>query len=191
MFLKNIELSNIKWRKILDTEKMVLGLLMSGPKTGYRMKNITGKLVMAYNLSLNQVYPILRKLEASELIKKEVVFQIGKPNKHEYTITEMGKETFLKSITGPPMPVDYKFDFLTRLFFFRFLKGNEIIGQFENEISSLDEQLEDLRLINESAKDKSDENGKFIYETIVGMFEMLRKRYSAELARRNRKLSEE
>jgi DNA-binding PadR family transcriptional regulator len=47
----------------METDQIVLGLLMSGPKSGYRIKNITGKLMMAYNLTINQIYPALRRLE--------------------------------------------------------------------------------------------------------------------------------
>ncbi len=120
----------------METDQMILGFLMSGPKSGYKIKNITGKLMMAYNLSLNQIYPALRKLEAGDLVRKEVVFQPGKPNKHVYSITETGRHEFLKSLIQPPIPVDYQLDFLTRAFFFRFLSREEVIEQFEKEISS-------------------------------------------------------
>lgn len=78
----------------METDQVILGLLMSGPKSGYKIKNITGKLMMAYNLSLNQIYPALRKLEAANLVKKDVVFQTGKPNMHVYALTESGRENF-------------------------------------------------------------------------------------------------
>lgn len=170
----------------MDTDQMILGFLMSGPKSGYKIKNITGKLMMAYNLSLNQIYPALRKLESSDLVRKEVVFQTGKPNKHVYSITENGKKEFLKALTSPPIPVDYQLDFLTRAFFFRFLTEKEVIGQFETEISSLEEQLEDLSQIRDDAEHLGDENGLFIYGTIVRLIEMLRDVYGAELEKRKK-----
>ena len=88
----------------MDTDQIILGFLMSGPKSGYKIKNITGRLMMAYNLSLNQIYPALRKLEAADLVRKEVVIQTGKPNKHVYSITEKGRREFLKSLVSPPIP---------------------------------------------------------------------------------------
>ncbi|HOI06709.1 MAG TPA: PadR family transcriptional regulator [Deltaproteobacteria bacterium] len=165
---------------------MILGFLMSGPKSGYKIKNITGKLMMAYNLSLNQIYPALRKLESSDLVRKEVVFQTGKPNKHVYSITENGKKEFLRALTAPPIPVDYQLDFLTRAFFFRFLSDEEVIEQFENEISSLEEQLEDLGHMKDDAEHLADANGQFIYSTIVRLIEMLRDVYRTELERRKK-----
>ncbi len=168
----------------MDTGMVILGFLMSGPKTGYKIRHITGKLMMAYNLSLNQIYPALRKLETAGLVKKEIVFQTGKPNKHVYTITEEGREIFRKSLTRPPIPVDYELDFLTRIFFFRFLAKEEVIKQFEQEISSLEEQLEDLEQIKMDSEFEGDEDGRFIFSTIVSMIETLRDRYAAELERR-------
>ncbi len=168
----------------MDTDQMLLGFLMSGPKSGYKIKNITGRLMMAYNLSLNQIYPALRKLEAGDLVRKEVVFQTGKPNKHVYSITEKGRQEFMKALTSPPIPVDYQLDFLTRAFFFRFLTPEEVVQQFESELGSLEEQLEDLGHMKDDAEQSGDENGRFIYTTIVSLIEMLRDVYRKELERR-------
>jgi DNA-binding PadR family transcriptional regulator len=168
----------------MDTDQVILGLLMSGPKSGYKIKNITGKLMMAYNLSLNQIYPALRKLEAAGFVKKDVVYQIGKPNMHVYSLTEKGKESFYDSINAPPVPIDYQLDFLTRAFFFRFLAPEQVMRQFEQEISSLEEQLEDLGNIRQEVVERSDEEGMFIYSTIVEMIQMLKNRYTSELKKR-------
>jgi len=168
----------------MDTDQVILGLLMSGPKSGYRIKNITGKLMMAYNLSLNQIYPALRKLEAANLVKKDVVVQQGKPNMHVYSITDAGRESFLKALKAPPVPIDYQLDFLTRAFFFRFLPAQEVIEQFEREIGSLDEQLNDLDQIRSEVEERGDPDGVFIFSAIVDLIQTLRARYSEELERR-------
>jgi DNA-binding PadR family transcriptional regulator len=168
----------------METDQAILGFLMSGPKTGYKIKSMTGKLMMSYNLSLNQIYPALRRLETAGLVKKEVVFQTGKPNKHVYTLTDEGKEEFKRALTGAPVPIDYQLDFLIKAFFFRFLERDEVIRQFEQEISSLEEQLQDLEHIQEEVEEKSDEDGHFIYSTIVNLIEMLKERYSRELEKR-------
>ncbi len=167
----------------METDQVILGLLMSGPKSGYKIKNITGKLMMAYNLSLNQIYPALRKLESGGLVKKDVVYQTGKPNMHVYSLTEKGRESFFASINAPPVPIDYQLDFLVRAFFFRFLSPDMVIKQFEQEISSLEEQLEDLEHIRAEVEQRKDDNGDFIFSTIVEMIRMLKERYTKELNR--------
>jgi DNA-binding PadR family transcriptional regulator len=170
----------------METDQIILGFLMSGPKTGYKIKSMTGRLMMAYNLSLNQIYPALRKLETSGYVKKEVVFQTGKPNKHVYTLTDTGREVFHRSLTSPPIPIDYQLDFLTRAFFFRFLEKEDMVRQFEQEISSLEEQLQDLEQIKDDVEFRSDEDGMFIFSTIVQMIQMLKDRYVSELDKRKR-----
>jgi len=168
----------------MDTDQIILGLLMSGPKSGYKIKNITGKLLMAYNLSLNQIYPALRKLEAGGLVRKDVVYQTGKPNMHVYSLTERGRESFFDAINAPPIPIDYQLDFLVRAFFFRFLTPGEVVQQFEQEIGSLDEQLADLEHIRAEVEQRGDEDGDFIFSAIVGMIRMLKERYAGELKKR-------
>ena len=168
----------------MDTEQVILGLLMSGPKSGYKIKTITGKLMMAYNLSLNQIYPALRKLETGGLVQKDVVYQTGKPNLHVYSLTMPGRERFFESINAPPIPIDYQLDFLTRAFFFRFLSPDIVVRQFEQEIGSLDEQLAELEQLRGEVEKSSDENGDFIFTTIVEMIRTLREHYSRELVKR-------
>lgn len=168
----------------METEAIILGLLMSGPKTGYRINTITGKMMMAYNLSLNQIYPALRKIEHAGLVRKEVVVQTGKPNKHVYTLTDQGRAAFFAALKAPAVPYDYQLDFLTRVFFFRFLEPGRIEEQFLQEIESLDEQLQDLEQIKATAQSKADDNGHFVYATIVNMIRLLRDSYAQELARR-------
>ncbi|TFG89539.1 MAG: PadR family transcriptional regulator [Syntrophobacterales bacterium] len=170
----------------METDMMILGFLMSGPKTGYKIKNITGKMVIAYNLSLNQIYPALRKLETANLVKKEVVFQTGKPNKHMYTITSEGEKIFKQSLVESPNPIDYDLDFLVKLFFFRFLDKENILRQFEQEFISLEEQLEDFEQVKPVLDHEGTEDGRFIYSMVVSFLQLLRDGYSAELEKRKK-----
>lgn len=59
--------------------------------------------------------------------------------------------------------------------------------RFEEVIDSLEEQLHDLEQIRSTTESKADENGRFIYDTIVTMIQMLHDRYAQERARRVKK----
>jgi DNA-binding PadR family transcriptional regulator len=168
----------------MDVELVTLGFLMSGPKTGYRMQSIAGRLMLNYNLSLNQVYPQLRKFEEAGLVRKETIIQTGRPNKNVYALTEAGRDYFKKRITAPPKPFDYVLAFLLRVLFFRFLDPKIIIGEFEKEISSLQEQLDDLLGMEETVNTAADENGQFCYRTAVHLLRTMIGWYSEELRRR-------
>lgn len=165
----------------MDIELMILGFLMSGPKTGYRLKAISGKLIMFYSITLNKIYPVLRKLEANGYIKKEIVFQTGKPNKHLYSVTDSGKNYFLEKLTGPPAPVEVGNPFLIKSFFFRFLNQKQIQAEFEKEIQAIEETLGDLNNLKDTVDQQADRHGRFIYRTTVMLLETMQKAYSDEL----------
>lgn len=162
---------------------MILGFLMSGPKTGYRLKAISGKMIIFYSITLNKIYPALRKLEASGYVKKEIVFQTGKPNKHLYSLTPSGKAYFLEKLNAPLPPPDLSDPFLIKAFFFRFLDKDQIIAQFEKEILSLEETLRDLENLHDTVVSRADSHGKFIYRTTLMQLGNKKRTYQNELAR--------
>jgi len=168
----------------MDVELMILGFLLSGPKTGYRLNAIAGKLLLFYNVGLNQIYPTLRKLEAAGCVEKEIVYQTGKPNKHLYTATEKGRRYFTKKMTSPPEQTDINFPFLVRTLFFRFLASNQVEKVFQAEIQSLEEQLANLETSRSTVEEQADENGRFIYKTALAVLEGLKASYAGELKRR-------
>lgn len=168
----------------MDVELMILGFLNSGPKTGYKLNQIFGNLMLYYAISLNQIYPVLRNLEGRELIKKEVVFQEGKPNKNCYSITDKGQRFLEKKLTEPPQPVDYHLPFLVRVLFFRFLEKEKICQEFKKEIDSLKEQKQNLESMSEIVAQRADSDGAFAYHTAVHMLGSLIEWYEAEFNKR-------
>jgi len=174
----------------MDVELMTLGFLLSGPKTGYRLNAIAGKMLIFYNVGLNQIYPTLRKLEAAGHVEKEVVYQTGKPNKHVYTTTEKGRRHFIELMIGPPEQTDINFPFLVRSLFFRFLEAGEVEKVFQAEIESLEEQLGNLEASRPTVVEQADENGRFIYETALSVLEGLKASYNRELSRRRKTASQ-
>jgi len=168
----------------MDAELMTLGFLMSGPKTGYRIRNIAGRLMLNYNLSFNQIYPVLSKLEEAGLVEKETIIQTGRPNKNVYSLTPAGRDYFTKRITAPPKPFDYVLEFLVRVLFFRFLDQKAIVGEFEKEICSLQEQIDDLEAMAETVKANADQDGAFCYQTAIHLLRTLRDWYAQEMERR-------
>ncbi len=169
----------------MDFELVTLGFLNSSPKTGYRMQEIAGKMMLNFNVSLNQVYPTLRKLEEQGIVKKETVIQTARPNKNVYSITEAGRDYFFQRITGPHEPFDYILDFLLRVIFFRFLSQEQVISEFEKEISSLQEQIDDLEMMESKVNEKADEYGQFCYRTALHLLVTLRDWYSKALEQKS------
>jgi DNA-binding PadR family transcriptional regulator len=169
----------------MDIELMILGFLMSGPKSGYRLKAISGKLIMFYSITLNKIYPVLRKLEGGGYIKKEVVFQTGKPNKHLFSLTPSGKEYFFEKLKEAPVPLEMGNAFFTKSFFFRFLEKKQISTEFEKEIQSLGEAIGDLKSLKDTVESRADEHGQFIYRTTILLLKTMQKACRNELSRIN------
>jgi DNA-binding PadR family transcriptional regulator len=165
----------------MDFELLTLGFLNSSPKTGYRMQEIAGKMMLNFNISMNQVYPTLRKFEEKGIVKKETVIQTARPNKNIYSITEAGRDYFFQRITGPHEPFDYVLDFLVRVIFFRFLSEEQVVKEFEKEINSLQEQIDDLEMMEEKVNEKADEYGQFCYRTALHLLRTLRDSYAGVL----------
>ncbi|SHK52448.1 DNA-binding transcriptional regulator, PadR family [Desulfatibacillum alkenivorans DSM 16219] len=170
----------------MDVELLALGYLSSGPKTGYKLNQIFGNMMLYYAVSLNQIYPVLRNLEAKGHVEKEVVIQVGKPNKNMYSITEEGRKALEQKLTGPPEPMDYHLPFLTRALFFRFLDSDKTQAAFEDEIASLSEQVATLQEMEDTVNERADQNGAFAYKTAVHLLETLISWYQAELDRRGK-----
>jgi len=168
----------------MNPELTILGFLMSGPKSGYEIKNIANKMMMIYNLGFNQIYPVLKKLEKEGLVHKEMVYQTGKPNKNVYTLSDTGKVIFFKKLTSSPQPINFEHDFLNRMLFFRFLSKDQVLMQFELEIKAIEKQINDLDSIRFEFEERSDEESKFACRTTLHLLKSMRNWYMSELGRR-------
>lgn len=90
-------------------ELFVLGELMSGPKYGYKLKDILNRILGPYQqLSWGTLYPLIRRLEREGLTmatveKRRQAFpavERGQPRR-TYAITEAGRERFFALMLRP------------------------------------------------------------------------------------------
>ena len=86
----------------MQTSTICLGILRSGPATGYVIKSVLeGPLNQIYNLSFGSIYPALSKLTKDKFVTVKQHAQDKKPDKKVYTITKKGisyfEETLLES----------------------------------------------------------------------------------------------
>jgi PadR family transcriptional regulator, regulatory protein AphA len=70
---------------------VILGYLSWRPMTGYDVKKIIANSeVLPWSASNNQIYQALVQLHHEEWVTKSIEDQIGKPDRHVYTITNKG-----------------------------------------------------------------------------------------------------
>jgi DNA-binding PadR family transcriptional regulator len=130
----------------MDIQSVLLGFLMHKSMTGYDLKKAFSISFSFFSgLSYGSIYPALRKMENRGLISKKTEIQDGAPNRKVYSITEAGKEVFLKSLREPLILEQPKMAFLMKLFFFAHLAPEErktIAVGYLNSIEQLRKQLE-------------------------------------------------
>ena len=83
----------------MQTEWICLGLLTTGPKSGYEIKQfLSGPLNQIMSLSFGTIYPTLNKMLKDELVSCKQKAQEKKPDKKIYSITKKGHAWFKKSL---------------------------------------------------------------------------------------------
>ena len=83
----------------MQTDTICLGILRSGPATGYVIKSVLeGPLNQIYNLSFGSIYPALSKLTKEKYVTVKQHAQDKKPDKKVYTITKKGISYFEETL---------------------------------------------------------------------------------------------
>jgi DNA-binding PadR family transcriptional regulator len=133
----------------VDVQSVLLGFLMHKSMTGYDLKKAFSISFSFFSgLSYGTIYPALKKMERQGLISKRLEIQDGIPNRKIYTITEVGRKSFLESLKSPFAPEQPKSSFLMRLFFFAHLtpeERKEIVARQLGSVEQVRRQLEAAR----------------------------------------------
>ncbi|MFF4779174.1 helix-turn-helix transcriptional regulator [Microtetraspora fusca] len=104
---------------------LILSHLLKGPIHGYELKRGVAETT-GYTLHNNSLYPALRRFEESGAVVKTAEPQEGRPPRHIYTITELGRE-LLYDMLGelPPELAGDEEEFLTRVGLFSLIGPDE------------------------------------------------------------------
>src|SRR6185437_8105497 len=70
---------------------VILSHLQRGPIHGYELKRAVSRTT-AYALHNNTLYPALRRFQEAGAVTKTAETQDGRPPKHVYELTELGRE---------------------------------------------------------------------------------------------------
>ena len=125
----------------------ILGILTLGPRTGYDIKKFFDKSVAKFwNESYGQIYPLLKRLAVEKFVKKTVRKQVGRPDRHIYTITAKGREEIKKWLLTPVMPQIGRHEILLKLIFGYELGVTDSIRQIQH---FQEQQRRDLQQTNE------------------------------------------
>lgn len=96
----------------------ILGMLSIGPMSGYDIKkHVEEGISNFWTESYGQIYPVLKGLVAEKLVTKAVEKGRGKPDRHVYALTEMGREELREWLTEGVTPKVGRNELLLKIFF--------------------------------------------------------------------------
>ncbi|WP_417668052.1 helix-turn-helix transcriptional regulator [Roseibium sp.] len=98
----------------MSVRSLCLAILSFGDATGYeiRKESTEGRFSYFDDASFGSIYPALARLEADGMVTVREELQDGKPTRKVYSITDAGRDEFLKALTEPQAPDTFKSPFL-------------------------------------------------------------------------------
>lgn len=130
-------------------DKILLGFLMDGEKTGYEIKKLMeNSTSFFFNTSLGSIYPAFSKLEKKGFVKMDQVIEDGRVKKR-YSITQEGRKDFREWLAESVSLSKIRDEVLLKMFFFSELSVEERCEQICIYIDQLKKQADTLSLLKE------------------------------------------
>lgn len=150
---------------------VILGLLLKKERTGYDINEIFQTIFSHFfDGSFGMIYPTLRLLEKEGKIEKKVIIQEGRPNKNEFSITELGKEEFLSYMKSPVMPENRRSDFLMRMYYGEYLDQNSLIEIIKKEIEEKNNLILQLQSDYQKWKEKLTDTQQISFDIGIAQY---------------------
>lgn len=127
-------------------DKIILGFLMSGDKTGYEVrKSMQTSTEFIFNTSLGSIYPAFKKLEKAEMVTCRKIIESGR-HKKIYSITGTGKKCFQEWMDEPTYKTQVV---LIKIFFFSYVDAEKRKKIISHYLDGLNQELNELVVIKQ------------------------------------------
>lgn len=115
----------------MDVRTQCLGLLMRGPASGYELKKRLqeGPFCHFLEASFAAIYPALSRLTVEGLVTVSAQAQANRPDKKVYSITQSGRDAFLRTISGPLEDDSFRSPWFVAMYF-----ADELPGERRREL---------------------------------------------------------
>jgi len=130
---------------------LLLARLADGPSHGYELRKRIEERT-GYALSNNSLYPTLRRFSEAGAVTKSAEPQDGKPPRHVYAITDVGRELLHDMLAD--LPQDLALDepeFLARLGHFDWLTVEERLRVLDARYRALKQRRDQLSVLSHRA----------------------------------------
>lgn len=138
----------------MSVKHIFLALLSKKPMHGYELKESFEEIIANQgSLNFGQVYTTLSRLERDNLVSKEEIQQIEKPDKKIYHITDKGRDEFAKWFNNNPKWSIYFDELSFKISVFDIvdnLCSKDLLIQYKQYLLGLLKKLMNLRESNES-----------------------------------------
>lgn len=126
----------------------ILGLLNYGEMSGYEIMEVfRDSLNYFWKATTSQIYRELQGLEQKGWVGKQIVEQLGKPDKKIYSITESGRAELLRWLADDDLGLRMKAPVLMKVFFLGERSTDENIRYFERIKESCELFLKSLEAV--------------------------------------------
>lgn len=149
----------------LSIEYVLLGFLEQEPVHGYDLyKKLHSfeAIGLVWQIKQSQLYALLERLEAEGLVTSSIIPGDSHPNRKQFHITSVGRQTFY-AWRGSPVQHgrDIRMEFLAKLYFALNEDVQVIIDLIDDQRNHCLEWLTDIQLLLEKTDDSQ------VYERIV------------------------
>jgi DNA-binding PadR family transcriptional regulator len=104
--------------RVNRTRFAILGMLMSGPKSGYDLKrDFEEQISHFWSESLGQIYPALHRLHEEGLVSVRTQRGRGRPERKVYRLTKPGEDAFRAWLSQPAAASGVRNELLLKVFF--------------------------------------------------------------------------
>lgn len=143
----------------MNVRTLCLAILHDGDATGYeiRKQSTEGDYAYFVEASFGSIYPALAKLEHDGLVVSAVEQQDGRPAKKVYSITELGRTTFINALFDDIGHDVFRSEFLLFARFAASLPRSLVETRLHERIEALTEKLSELDKIGERCTAKADD----------------------------------
>jgi DNA-binding PadR family transcriptional regulator len=142
------------------TAKVILGLLSTGPKSGYEIKGLVDRSTRFFwAASYGQIYPELRRLADAGLIEGSEDPQGGRP-RTVYELTEYGQAALQSWLGSPPEIFEMRHEGMLKVFFADALPPRERVERLRDMEAQHRAKVAALRAV-EAGADKDPESSAY------------------------------
>ncbi len=149
-------MTDIRADRLTTTEHALLGMLARyGEHSGYELLKLAeGGIGFFWSPAKSHVYEVLPRLERGGHVRRRLVAQSGRPDKHLWRITPRGRAALRRWLnTVDPNPLEERGRFLLKVFFGEHGDPGRLVAHVERFRAQAERKLATLRALDAQQPD--------------------------------------